>query len=182
MNRVIKADLYRYGGLSGTKGFLKGLRMPGFRFTYLLRKASKCKKYSFMGLFFHFLISRYSYKYGFQIPSDTEIGEGFYIGHFGTVVINGKARIGRNCTIMHGITIGQANRGKLKGYPTIGDNVWIGTGSVIVGNINIGSNVLIAPNSYVNIDVPDNSLVMGNPCKIVNKENPCDGYINYIIG
>lgn len=49
------------------------------------------------------------------------------------------------------------------------------TGSVIVGNINIGSNVLIAPNSFVNIDVIDNSLVLGNPRKTVNKENPCDG-------
>jgi len=181
MNRVIKADLFRYGGLSGTKGFMKGLRYPGFRYTYLIRKLSKCKKYSLMWIVFALLQRRYSYKYGFQISKTTEIGEGFYIGHYGAIVINGKARIGKNCTIANGITIGQANRGKLKGYPTIGDNVFIGTGSVIVGNINIGSNVLIAPNSFVNIDVPDNSLVLGNPCKIVNKENPCSGYINWII-
>jgi serine O-acetyltransferase len=182
MNRVIKADLFRYGGLCGTKGFMKGLLIPGFRYMYLLRRASKCKKYSLMRLFFTFLKTRYSYKYGFQIPTATEIGEGFYIGHYGTIVINGKARIGKNCNIAHGVTIGQANRGKLKGCPTIGDNVWIGTGSVIVGNINLGSNVLIAPNSFVNIDIPDNSLVIGNPCKIVSKENPCDSYINYILG
>ena len=69
----------------------------------------------------------------------------------------------------------------MKGYPTIGDYVWIGTGSVIVGNINIGSNVLIAPNSFVNIDVPDKSLVIGNPCEIVSKENPCERYIKHIL-
>lgn len=181
MNREIKSDLYRYNGLSGIMGLLKGLRIPGFRYMYLLRKTSKCKKHSMMWLLFTLLIKKYQYKYGFQIPSATEIGEGFYIGHFGTIVINGKAKIGRNCNIAHGVTIGQANRGKLKGYPTIGDHVWIGTGSVIVGNINIGSNVLIAPNSFVNIDVEDNSLVIGNPCKIIKKENPCDNYINFTL-
>ena len=156
MNRDIKADLFRYEGLSGTKGFLKGLCIPGFRYMYLLRKTSKRRKYSISWLFFTFFLTRYSYKYGFQISSTTEIGEGFYIGHFGTIVINKRAKIGRNCNIAHGVTIGQANRGKLKGCPTIGNNVWIGTGSVIVGNINIGSNVLIAPNSFVNINVDDN--------------------------
>jgi serine O-acetyltransferase len=49
------------------------------------------------------------------------------MGHFGSVVINEYAKIGKNCNIAHNATIGQANRGKLKGYPTIGDNVWIGT-------------------------------------------------------
>ncbi|SFG33846.1 serine O-acetyltransferase [Pontibacter chinhatensis] len=178
MDRIIEADLFRYGGLSGTKGLLKGLQNPGFRYMYLLRKASKYKKNSIKWLLFNFLKSRYSHKYGFQIPSSTEIGEGFYIGHYGPIVINGKARIGKNCNITHNVTIGQANRGRLKGYPTIGDNVWIGTGSVIVGNVRIGSNVLIAPNAFVNVDVPDNSLVVGNPCKILEKEAPCEGYIN----
>lgn len=181
MNRIIKADLFRYGGLKGVKGFLKGLYIPGFRYMYLLRKAAICKKYSLSWCFFTLLKRRYSYKYGFQIPSTTEIGQGLYIGHFGTIVINGKAKIGRNCNIAHGVTIGQTNRGKLKGYPSIGDNVWIGTGAVIVGNINISSDVLIAPNSFVNIDIPEKSLVIGNPCRIFNNENPCDGYIDYIL-
>jgi serine O-acetyltransferase len=181
MNRTIKADLYRYNGLSGTKGFIIGLRNPGFAYTYILRKIAKSKKYSLKKLLFTFLKSRYANKYGFQIPASTQIGEGFYIGHFGTIVINGKATIGKNCNITHNVTIGQANRGKLKGYPTIGDNVWMGTGSVIVGNITIGSNVLIAPNSFVNVDVPANSMVLGNPCKIISKENPCEGYINHVL-
>ncbi|PTX10701.1 hypothetical protein C8N40_11642 [Pontibacter mucosus] len=59
---------------------------------YLLRKASKYKKNSFKWLLFNFLKSRYSHKYGFQIPSSTQIGEGFYIGHYGPIVINGKAK------------------------------------------------------------------------------------------
>jgi serine O-acetyltransferase len=82
---------------------------------------------------------------------------------------------------MPGVIIGQTNRGKLMGCPTIGDEVWIGSGSVIVGNIKIGSNVLIAPNSFVNINVPANSLVLGNPCKIIEKEFPCEGYICHVL-
>jgi serine O-acetyltransferase len=181
MDRTIQADLYRYNGLTGIKGFLYGISIPGFRYMYLLRKASRCSRYSIKGLIYRFLIMRFSYKYGFQIPVSTQIGEGFYIGHFGTIVINANSKIGNNCNIAHGVTIGQANRGKLKGYPTIGNKVWIGTGSVIVGNIKIGSNVLIAPNSFVNIDVPDNALVLGNPAKVINKENSVEGYINYIL-
>jgi len=88
MQRLIKADLYRYGGLTGSKGFFKGLLIPGFRFTYIFRKLSDCKKYSFQWFFFRLLMHRYEYKYGFQISPMTEIGEGFYIGHFGMIVIN----------------------------------------------------------------------------------------------
>jgi serine O-acetyltransferase len=181
MNRTIRADLYRYNKLEGWKGFIKGLRFPGFRYMYLLRSAAKSKKFSPKRILLYFIKKKYSYKYGFQIPTSTEIGEGLYIGHYGTIVINSKAKIGKNCNIAHNVTIGQSNRGKLKGYPTIGDRVWIGTGSVIVGNITIGSDVLVAPNSFVNRDVPANSLVIGNPCKIISKENPCEGYIFNIL-
>jgi serine O-acetyltransferase len=133
-----------------------------------------------MGVFYRLLVNRYSYKYGFQIPTETVLGDGFYIGHFGHVVINPGAKIGSNCNIAHGVTIGQANRGKFKGCPTIGEKVWIGTGAVIVGSVQVGSNVLIAPNAYVNFDVPDNSIVMGNPARIIERDNPTKGYINNI--
>ena len=180
MKNTIQKDLFRYAGLEGFSGFIKGWMTPGFRYTFLLRKTSQYKKYTPLWCFFAFLKRRHSFKYGFQIPYYTEIGEGFYIGHCGTIVINGKAKIGSNCNITHNVTIGQTNRGKKKGYPTIGDSVWIGTGSVIVGNIVIGSNVLIAPNSFVNLDIPDHSIVIGNPARVIPKMNPCDGYINNI--
>ena len=178
MKEIIQADLFRYGGL--TKIY-KGKRNPGFHYMYYLRKASKYKKISVLGIYFRLIIKRLSYKYGFQIPVKTSIGKGFYIGHFGTIVINKDAVIGENCNIAHLTTIGQANRGKHKGSPTIGDNVWIGTGSVIAGKISIGNNVLIAPNSFVNMDIPSDSLVIGNPAKIIQKENPTKGYINNIL-
>ncbi|WP_178985254.1 serine O-acetyltransferase [Winogradskyella helgolandensis] len=178
MKEIIQADLFRYDGL--TKIY-KGKRNPGFHYMYYLRKASQYKRFSVLGIYFRLILKRLSYKYGFQIPVETSIGEGFYIGHFGTIVINKDAVIGKNCNIAHLTTIGQTNRGKLKGSPIIGDNVWIGTGSVITGRINIGNNVLIAPNSFVNMDIPNNSLVIGNPAKVIKKENPTEGYINNIL-
>ena len=76
------------------------------------------------------------------------------------------------------MTIGQENRGKRKGAPTIGNKVWMGVNSTIVGNITIGDDVLIAPNSYVNFDVPPHSIVIGNPGKIIHRENATQDYIN----
>ena len=178
MKEIIKADLFRYGGITNV---FKGKRNPGFHYMYFLRKASKYKTMSIIGLYYRFIVKRLSYKYGFQIPISTSIGEGFYIGHFGTIVINKDTIIGKNCNIAHLVTIGQANRGKNKGCPTIGDNVWIGTGTVIAGKITIGDNVLIAPNSFVNFDIPSKSLVIGNPAKIIAKEDPTKGYINNIL-
>ena len=96
-------------------------------------------------------------------------------------MINPKTIIGKNCNIAQGVTIGQQNRGKNEGSPEIGNEVWIGPNAVIVGNIKIGNNVLIAPNSYVNFDIPSDSVVTGNPAKVYPNENATEGYINYKI-
>jgi len=65
-----------------------------------------------------------------------------------------------------------------QGTPNIGNKVWIGTNAVIVGKITIGDDVLIAPNAYVNFDVPSHSIVIGNPGKIHFRNNATEGYIN----
>jgi serine O-acetyltransferase len=116
------------------------------------------------------------YKYGFQIGGN--IGGGFYIGHFGTIVSSTDVVIGKNCNIAHNVTIGVTRRGSKKGVPKIGNEVWIGTGATIVGNILIGNNVLIGPGAFVNFDVPDNSIVIGNPGSIKPSVNATIGYIN----
>jgi serine O-acetyltransferase len=146
-----------------------------------MRKVSKYKKYSVRGLFYRLLKRRYSFKYGFEISSDARIGEGFYLTeHCGPVII-GPVTIGRYCNVAHTVTIGRAYTNGEAGRPTLGDYVWVGTGSVLVGKINIGNNVLIAPNTYVNFSVPDNSLVIGSPGRIIKKDNPTEQYINYIM-
>lgn len=76
------------------------------------------------------------------------------------------------------VTIGMENRGHRKGCPIIGNKVWIGANSVIVGKIVIGDDVLIAPNSFVNCDIPSHSVVYGNSCTIKHREKATEGYIN----
>lgn len=179
---TIQKDFYRESGkwLSGKDILLKCIN-PNLHYIFLLRKCQKHSKKTISGIFWRLLLRHYQIKYGFQIYPETEIGEGFYLGHWGAVVINPKAKIGKNCNIAQGVTIAQANRGRYEGAPEIGNQVWIGPNAVIVGKIKIGDNVLIAPNAYVNADVPSNSLVIGNPAQIISKENATEGYINFMV-
>ncbi|MBR4087353.1 MAG: serine acetyltransferase [Clostridia bacterium] len=113
-----------------------------------------------------------------EISSKANIGYGLYIGHPFCITVNDRAIIGNNCNVHKGITIGQENRGPRRGVPTIGNNVWIGINSTIVGNIHVGNDVLIAPNTFVNRDIPDHSVVFGNPCIVKHKEYATEDYIN----
>ncbi len=119
-----------------------------------------------------------NFMYHCDIPAGVKIGKGLYIGHPYGITINKDAVVGDNCNIHQGVTIGQENRGKRKGAPVIGNDVWIGINATIVGNIHIGDDVLIAPNTYLNRDVPSHSIVFGNPCIIKSKENATAEYIN----
>ncbi len=176
---IIQKDFYRESGKwLSTQQIWAKCANPNLHFIYLLRKCQQYAKKSPKGIFWRMILRHHQIKYGFQIYPETEIGEGLYLGHWGHLVINPKAKIGKNCNIAQGVTIGQQNRGKNEGFPVIGDEVWIGPNAVIVGGITIGNNVLIAPNAYVATDIPDNSVVVGNPSKWVNKENATEGYIN----
>ncbi|CAD0222945.1 serine O-acetyltransferase [Chryseobacterium sp. JV274] len=176
---IIQKDFYRESGkwLSTFQIWKKCIN-PNLHFVYILRKAQKYQKNPLLNTFWRIVLRHYQIKYGFQIYPETQIGEGFYLGHWGSLVINPKTVIGKNCNIAQGVTIGQQNRGKNEGSPIIGDEVWIGTNAVIVGAVTIGNNVLIVPNSYVNFDVPSNSVVIGNPAKIIPTPNATMDYIN----
>ena len=69
------------------------------------------------------------------------------------------------------------NRGRRMGVPKFEGDCWIGTNAVVVGNVKIGKDVLIAPLAYVNFDVPNHSIVIGNPAKIIYKENAVQDYL-----
>lgn len=145
-----------------------------------LRTIRKCKSTTnpIYKVLLRFWLRRYRLKYGLEIPWETEIGKGLYLGHAFNITINKDAVIGENCNIHKGVLIGRENRGKRKGCPTIGNKVWIGINSVIVGAVKIGDDVLIAPNSYVNCDIPSHSIVFGNPCIIKHCETATIDYIN----
>jgi serine O-acetyltransferase len=104
-----------------------------------------------------------------QLPSSATIGSKFSIGYFGLgVVIHTNSVIGSRVTIAQNVTIGR-NFGQKK-VPIIGNDVYVGAGSVIFGEITIGDNVIIGANSVVNKSIPSNSIVAGNPARVL-KEN-----------
>ncbi len=109
---------------------------------------------------------------GISIPRGAKIGPGFRIYHFGTIVINPKAVIGKNFSIHHGCTIGVKN--SYYDQVIIGDNVTMGAGAKVLGNLKIGNNVTIGANAVVLSDVPDNSIAVGIPAKILPKKNEYD--------
>ena len=169
MKEKFKKDFYRI--MPEKFSFMKFLKYfrkyHQIRFLYFYRHQNFINKK---------ILKRMKRKYGLEIDSN-KIGEGLYLGHPYGITVNKNAVIGKNCNLHKGATIGQENRGKRKGYPTIGNSVYIGINSTIVGNITIGDNVLIASNAFVNCDVPANSVVFGNPCVIKENEFATKDYI-----
>lgn len=182
--RVIRADLYRYGGATGIKGFLATYHQkPGFQYVLWMRLAAHLHRrrrwwipYSFSSWMRH----RLEIKYGISIPHTTHIGPGLFIGHFGGIVVNDSVVIGRNCNLSHGVTIGQKNRGRFKGCPRIGDRVYIGPGAAIIGSVSVGSDVAIGANAVVVDHAPDNAVVVGNPAYVVSARGS-EGYVNWTL-
>ncbi|WP_259014711.1 serine O-acetyltransferase [Emticicia fluvialis] len=167
-NSIIYDDLYRYTGNRSFKSLIRYvLFTPAFRYIFFFRK---CQKKNLLFPFYRVMLFHYSHKYGIQIPYQTKIGRGLRILHFNNIVINPEAIIGENFNITQGCTIG-IDGGDNFGVPKIGNNVAMQPNSVVVGNITIGDNSLIAPNAFVNFDVPPDSIVITQKCKVIYKEN-----------
>ena len=165
----LQSDFCRYGKGGPdrlTKSILKAIRGSQTASNPLAKICAKIKS------------ARIRKKYGVEIGGESSIGKGLYLGHPFDITVNRNVTLGNNINLHKGVTIGRENRGKRKGYPTIGNEVYIGVNSTVVGNIRIGDDVLIAANTFVNCDVPDHSIVIGNPCIIKPKENATEGYIN----
>ena len=108
---------------------------------------------------------------GISIPYSAIIGKGFYIGHFGNIILHPQTVIGDNCNISQGVTIGISGRGKKRGVPKIGNNVYIGANSVIAGKIKIIDNVVIGACSLVVNDIVEEGTVLGVPAVKINNNN-----------
>lgn len=100
--------------------------------------------------------------HGLDIPPFVPIGPGLYIPHPAGIVVTAE-RIGSNCTLVSVITIGMRNE---HCFPRIGNDVYIGAGARVLGNITIGNNVKIGANAVVITDVPDDSIAVGVPAKV----------------
>ncbi len=157
---------------------LKGFLNPCLRHMIWFRMSSLYSIYHPLGILGRFGLKINQLLFGFQIPHTTTIGRGLFLAHHGTIVINPNSIIGENCNIAHGVTIGKVNSGEREGCPVIGHRVWIGPNAVLVGKIHIGNDVLIAPLSFVNFDVPEGCLVVGNPATVVPNKTS-EAYINF---
>lgn len=127
------------------------------------------------------LRKRMQTKYGLELGKGANIAPGLYLGHPYGITVNPKARIGRNCNLRKDCTIGQENRGVRKGAPKLGERVWVGAHATVVGAVTIGDDVLVAPNAYVNRDVPSHSIVLGNPYRVIPRHNATEGYVERLV-
>lgn len=138
------------------------------------RLAFACKR-KLLKKFFLSQYQKYSIKTGieFLLPS---LGGGLIMPHWGRIILNAKS-IGENLYVFHNVTIGNDYA---SGVPEIGRNVFIGVNSTILGDIKIGDNVVIGACSFVDFDIPSNSMVVGNPAKVIKTID--DEYIKRMIG
>jgi len=182
---ILTADQYRYEAGSGLQNFWRQWhRESGFRFTVIMRlcayfRGNKWSRYGLYHLFF-WIHRRMQVKYAAYIEFSTSIGAGLYLGHLCFIVTNTRCVIGENCTLSHGVTIGQTNqRSKNPGVPTIGDRVYLGCGAKILGGIKIGNDAVVAPNAVVVTDVPAGAVVGGIPARVLSMEGS-EGYVSNI--
>jgi len=118
---------------------------------------------------------------GIEIHPGTVIGTGFFIDHGMGVVIGQTAIIGNNVTIFQGVTLGGTGKEKGKRHPNIEDNVVIGAGAKVLGNITIGMNSYIGANAVVIKDVPENSTIVGVPGRVTRQDGKrIDGMLDHV--
>lgn len=172
-------DYYRMTGTKykfGIKSAVCCICSHQIRYMKWWRRAKKSRNQ-----IYRVILKKYAMKYGLEISITAEIGKGLYLGHPYNITVGGGAKIGDNVNLHKGCTIGRENRGKREGIPQIGNCVSIGINATVVGNIKIGDDVMIAPNSFVNFDVPSHSVVVGNPGVIYPKEHATEAYVGFCV-
>lgn len=163
--QLVRSDLCRYVGNKNVnfRNFLISyIKDSGFRMIFWIRVYNSNNKIlKVLAKFNHFFISR---KYHLNIPLNTSIGPGLYLGHGHNIVINPTAIIGKNVNISHYVTIG-SNYGLAA---EIGDCVYIAPNSCIIENVRVGNDAIIGAGSIVTRDIKACCTVAGSPAKVIN--------------
>ena len=131
----------------------------------IAHKLYKKKHYFFS----KYLSQRAARKTGIEIHPGACIGDNFFIDHGIGVIIGETTEIGDNVTLFQGVTLGSKSNTKGKRHPTIGDGVVIYSGAKVIGNIKIGKNSIIGAGAVVIQSVPDNSIAVGVPARIIKR-------------
>jgi serine O-acetyltransferase len=162
----LKEDLKTYKGDWGSQGFWV---MIVYRFgcwRYTIKSALLRKPFSLLYKILYKIIQVIT---GIELPCEVRVGKNFRIDHFGGIIISGFASFGDNCVIRDGVTVG-LRRVDDPVAPRIGNNVDVGTGAKVLGDITIGDNVVIGANAVVLEAVPSNSIAVGVPARIKTRE------------
>jgi len=157
----LRADLARFHEPDtgrGRRRALRGMLSQGFQAILVYRWFHWLRRHRIPAQPFRFLAERYvEITTGISIPADCEIGKGLRIHHFGGIIFHPSARLGRNCTVYHGVTVG--DRGGWGGAARIGDDVTLFAGAKIIGEITIGDGCVIGANAVVRESVPPGMAV-----------------------
>lgn len=178
---LIYSDLYRITGKVKFTTMIRFILVGGvFKYNFWMRICQYTRTVFFYRYTIYpvsrLILYHFMYKFGIRIDPLMSIGSGLYIGHFGGINVSVHSVIGKNLNISQQVTIGITNRGKNRGIPTIGNDVYIGPGARIIGGVKIGNNVAVGANCVVTKDVPDNSVVVGIPGKVISAKGSY-GYI-----
>ena len=165
MFKNIKQDLAVYDGDMSAQGFWVMVVYRFGRWRYGIKNRIIRIPFS---IIYKIIFKMIQVLTGIELPCETKIGKNFKIDHFGGIIISGYASFGDNCRIRNGVTIGLKNLGNPKA-PQVGDNVDIGAGAKLLGEIVIGDDVIIGANAVVITDVPSRSLAVGVPARIIAK-------------
>ncbi|GAK59420.1 group 1 glycosyl transferase [Candidatus Vecturithrix granuli] len=174
----LRADLNRFAEETDSKNssfriFIRGLLSQGFQALFVYRFFRWFHVRGIPTQPFRFIFERFiEIITGISIPAETDIGKGLRIHHFGGVIFHSHVKMGEHCTIYHEVTFG--DKGGWGEPPTVGNNVLIGAGAKILGDITIGDNVIIGANSVVTKSVPPNVIVGGIPAKIIGENKSLD--------
>ena len=167
--QILTEDAKRYGGRNFVRVYC---RDPRFRAVALIRIGCTLygKKFVFRSWLLRSLKNRLALKYGVDTDFNVTIGPGLRIVHLGGIVIHRKSKIGRNLTILNNVTLGQGQRSETN-VPTIGNDVYIGVGAVILGKIAIGDDCVIGAQSFVNSSFAAGDVLAGTPARVLRNKN-----------
>lgn len=176
---LFRADLARYyaqlpPGISRLRRLQLALRAEGvcaigwYRFGQYLHNEASLPVRLLGELPYRIAEKWISYTAGIHLHPRTSIGPGFYIGHYGGIWISPLVRLGANCSVHQGVTIGVAGlRDTKRGGPELGDRVWIGPNAVVTGQVRIGNGAVIGANSLVASNIPENGVAVGVPARVI---------------
>lgn len=167
LKRSLTADMRAHGVQKWTPDLI--FRRPELFYQQHLRvveflQSTRSPFLRLLRVLVRFRLQRLSVRTGISVPPGV-FDEGLSIAHYGSIVVNSKARVGKYCRIHSSTNIGVAG-GKT---PTIGDYVYIGPGAVIYGDVHVGDFSVIGANAVVNKNVPSGCTVAGTPARVISE-------------